>query len=208
MVDSGGQYEGGTTDVTRTIVMGRLTREEKRDFTEVACGMLRILYSVFPKGTTGQNLDVLAREHMWKRGIDFKHGTGHGVGYMLGVHEGPQAIRWKIAGVPAELSPGMLISDEPGIYKEGKHGVRTENILLVEKDENTDHGVFYRFCNLTQVPIDDKGMDRAFMSSEEICMYETYQREVYEALAPDLSKEEREWLIRYAGIDDKELINE
>ncbi|MBQ8955605.1 MAG: aminopeptidase P family protein [Lachnospiraceae bacterium] len=200
MVDSGGQYTGGTTDVTRTIVMGELTDEEKADFTDVTCGMLRIRYAHFLKGTTGQNLDILAREHMWKRGLDYKHGTGHGVGYMLSVHEGPQAIRWKNTGEPTELRPGMLISDEPGIYKEGKHGVRTENILLVEEDKKTDDGQFYRFFNLTQVPIDDRGMDRSRMSSEETEMYERYQREVCEALVPELDGDEIKWLYDYCGI--------
>ncbi|MBO5552018.1 MAG: aminopeptidase P family protein [Lachnospiraceae bacterium] len=201
MVDSGGQYRGGTTDVTRTIVMGELTDEEKQDFTEVACGMLRIRYARFIKGTTGQNLDILAREHMWKRGIDFKHGTGHGVGYMLSVHEGPQTISRRVTKEAAELRPGMLISDEPGIYKEGKHGVRTENILLVEEDGKTGDGQFYSFCNLTHVPIDDRGMDKNRMSSEELMMYEQYQRETVEALSPDLNGEEMKWLRAYCGLD-------
>ena len=119
---------------------------------------------------------------------------------MLSVHEGPQAIRWKNTGEPTELRPGMLISDEPGIYKEGKHGVRTENILLVEEDKKTDDGQFYRFFNLTQVPIDDRGMDRNRMSSEETEMYERYQREVCEALVPELDGDEIKWLYDYCGI--------
>ena len=200
MVDSGGQYSGGTTDVTRTIIMGEITDEEKRDFTDVACGMLRIRYARFIKGTSGQSLDVLAREKMWKRGIDYKHGTGHGVGYMLSVHEGPHAIRNRITGKPAELKPGMLVSDEPGIYKEGRHGVRTENILLVTEAEKTEDGQFYRFDSLTMVPIDDRGMDRSAMSSDEIEMYERYQREVCEALSPELDEEEKAWLYSYCGI--------
>ncbi|MBQ7584598.1 MAG: aminopeptidase P family protein [Lachnospiraceae bacterium] len=200
MVDSGGQYTGGTTDVTRTVVMGELTDEEKEAFTMVACGMLRIRYAHFIKGTTGLNLDVLARERMWKKGMDYKHGTGHGVGYMLGVHEGPHSIRWKFLDTPPELLPGMLVSDEPGIYKEGRFGVRTENILLVAEDEKTEDGTFYRFENLTQVPIDDRGMDRSIMSSEELEMYEAYQREVMDALAPGLDKEEFEWLQEYCGM--------
>ena len=199
MVDSGGQYTGGTTDVTRTIVMGDLTEEEREDFTEVACGMLRILYARFPKGTSGADLDILAREHMWKRGIDYRHGTGHGVGYMLSVHEGPQSISRKSSGKSAELCPGMLISDEPGIYREGKHGVRIENILLVEEDDKTEYGQFYRFCSLTRVPIDDRGMDRSRMSDEEIEMYERYQRETIEALAGDLNADEMSWLREYCG---------
>lgn len=207
MVDSGGQYMGGTTDVTRTVVMGELSDEEKKAFTMTVCGMLRIRYAHFIKGTTGVNLDILAREKMWKQGIDYKHGTGHGVGYMLGVHEGPQAIRWKISGNTAELKPGMLVSDEPGIYKEGSFGVRTENILLVEKDVKTDDGEFYRFDSLTMVPIDDRGMDKEIMSSEEIQMYERYQREVAKALEGDLDKEEMDWLRKYSGLieEDQEV---
>ncbi len=199
MVDSGGQYEGGTTDVTRTIVMGELTEEEREAFTMVSCGMLRIRYAHFLKGTTGVNLDMLAREHMWKKGIDYKHGTGHGVGYMLSVHEGPHSIRWKCLDAPAELRPGMLVSDEPGIYRAGRFGVRTENILLVTEAQKTEDGTFYRFENLTQVPIDDRGMDRSRMSSDEIEMYERYQREVIEALAPELDEAELEWLRKYCG---------
>ena len=204
MVDSGGQYDGGTTDVTRTIVMGELTDEERRDFTEVACGMLRVMNAVFPKGTTGHALDVLAREKMWKRGVDYRHGTGHGVGYMLSVHEGPQSIRSRSLGKEEPLVPGMLVSDEPGIYREGKHGIRTENILLVEEDSRTDDGQFYRFFSITQVPIDDKGMDRRLMTAEETAMYESYQKDVYESLAPELSDDERKWLSEYAGLSQKE----
>ena len=202
MVDSGGQYDGGTTDVTRTIVLGELTEEEKRDFTEVACGMLRIMNAVFPKGTTGHCLDVLARERMWKRGVDYRHGTGHGVGYMLSVHEGPQSIRSRSLGKEEPLVPGMLVSDEPGIYREGKYGIRTENILLVEEDRKTDDGQFYRFFSLTQVPIDDRGMERSLMTSEETAMYESYQKSVYESLAPELDAGERKWLREYAGLKD------
>ena len=200
LVDSGGQYTGGTTDVTRTIVMGEMTEEEKEAYTLSACGMLRIRYARFIKGCTGQNLDVLAREHIWKKGIDYKHGTGHGVGYMLGVHEGPQAIRQKITGNASELKPGMLISDEPGIYREGKFGVRIENILVVEEDAKTEDGMFYRFGNLTEVPLDDKGMDRTLMSSEELDMYERYQREVIGAISADLNKDELDWLYGYCGM--------
>ena len=122
---------------------------------------------------------------------------------MLSVHEGPQTISRRAAAEPAELKPGMLISDEPGIYKEGKHGVRTENILLVEEDRKTTDGQFYRFCNLTQVPIDDRGMDKSGMSSEELEMYVRYQREVIKALAPELNDEDMKWLRSYCGEDQR-----
>ncbi len=200
MVDSGGQYKGGTTDVTRTVIMGELTDEEKEAFTMVACGMLRIRYSSFKKGTTGAGIDILAREKLWKKGMDYRHGTGHGVGYMLNVHEGPQAITSKVSENAAALKPGMLVSDEPGVYREGRFGVRTENILLVEKERTTEDGEFYCFRNLTQVPIDDRGMARELMSPEELDMYERFQREVADALAGDLDKEELDWLYDYCGL--------
>ena len=200
MVDSGGQYDGGTTDVTRTVVMGDLTKEEREAFTLVTLGMLRLMNARFLKGSTGQNLDVLARERLWQKGMDYRHGTGHGIGYMLSVHEGPQCIRMKAVKKNAALKPGMLVSDEPGVYREGEFGVRTENILLVEEDMKTSDGEFFRFKNLTEVPIDDKGMDRSLMSKEELEMYIDYQKKVCEALAPELTEEERSWLYRYAGI--------
>ncbi len=200
LVDSGGQYTGGTTDVTRTIVMGELSDEEKKAFTMTVCGMLRLRNAHFIQGTKGVNLDILAREKMWKQGIDYKHGTGHGVGYMLGVHEGPQAVRWRGRADDVELRPGMLVSDEPGIYKEGRFGVRCEDILLVEEDTETEDGIFYRFYDLTEVPIDDRGMDKEMMSSEELLMYEDYQRQVISALSDELDKEETDWLKAYCGL--------
>ncbi len=200
MVDSGGQYDGGTTDVTRTIVTGKLSDEEKEAFTIVASGMLAILNCVFLKGTKGFNLDILARQAMWKRGIDYKHGTGHGVGYMLNVHEGPHAIRMKPSQNDAALEPGMLISDEPGIYKEGRFGVRTENILLVKEDKKTEDGCFYSFENLTFVPIDHRAMDYAYLSDSQIKEYERYQKDVYDTLSPMMNEDEKEWLKAYSGI--------
>lgn len=197
MVDSGGQYNGGTTDVTRTIVMGMLTDEEKETFTDVAVGMLRILNAKFLKGCRGVNLDILARQHMWEKGVDFKHGTGHGVGYILNVHEGPQGIRWKCLPSDVEFMPGMTVTDEPGIYREGKFGVRTENVLLVTEDKQTEDGIFYKFDNLTIVPIDAKGIDKRYMTSDEVKMYEDYQQRVYETLSPHLSEEEQIWLNEY-----------
>ncbi len=200
MVDSGGQYTGGTTDVTRTIVMGDITDEEKEAFTDVAVSMLKLMNVHFKKGTTGVNLDILARERMWKRGIDYKHGTGHGIGYMLNVHEGPQAIRSKYTDDQRGIVPGMLVSDEPGIYIAGKFGVRTENILLAEEDQKTPDGEFYRFHNLTEVPIDDRGIDYRYMDSGEIEMYESYQRNVYESLSKKMTEEEKRWLYEYSGL--------
>ena len=200
LVDSGGQYNGGTTDVTRTIVMGDLTEEEKRDYTLTACSMLRLMNAKWLSGCTGRNLDILARERMWNEGMDYKCGTGHGIGYILNVHEGPQNIRWKAAANEAELKPGMAVTDEPGVYKKGKHGIRIENVLLVKEDEKTPDGQFLSFENLTFAPIDDKGIDRSIMDEREIKYYERYQREVYEALKEYLSDEEKEELREYEGI--------
>ncbi len=200
MVDSGGQYMGGTTDVTRTLVMGELTDEEKEAFSLVAAGMLDILNCVFMKGTYGVNIDILARGEMWRRGIDYKHGTGHGVGYMLNVHEGPQAIRLKSISGDAAFEPGMLVSDEPGIYKKGKFGVRTENILLVREENKTGDGIFYSFESLTMVPIDHRGMDMRYLSDRQIRNYEKYQRDVFDSLSPFLDEGERNWLMNYSGI--------
>lgn len=204
LVDSGGQYTGGTTDVTRTVVMGDLTREEKEAYTLTACGMLKVLYAKFIKGTPGESLDVLAREGMWQKGYDFRHGTGHGVGYMLSVHEGPQSIRRPGRKKPAELMPGMLISDEPGLYIEGSFGVRIENILLVIKDRETADGRFCGFESLTQVPIDDRGIDKSLMTSDDIERYVRYQREVIDSLKDDLTSDELGWLKEYSGINNKD----
>ncbi|MBM6838203.1 M24 family metallopeptidase, partial [Clostridium saudiense] len=141
LVDSGGQYLDGTTDITRTFVMGDITEEEKRDFTLVLKGHINLSMAKFLRGTTGVNLDILARGPLWKYGIDYKCGTGHGVGFFLNVHEGPQGITPQNNNIV--LEPGMILTNEPGIYKEGKHGIRTENTLVVVKDETTEFGEFY-----------------------------------------------------------------
>ncbi|MCR5650552.1 MAG: aminopeptidase P family protein [Lachnospiraceae bacterium] len=200
MVDSGGQYMGGTTDVTRTIVMGNITKDEREAFTLVAAGMLEILNCVFAKGCMGYELDILARKDLWKKGFEYRHGTGHGVGYMLSVHEGPCAIREKALEGDVPLEPGMIISDEPGVYREGRFGVRTENILLVKQEKSTEDGTFYSFESLTKVPIDDRGIDRELLSDRQREYYDNYQKEVYEALSPFLSSEEALWLKKYSGL--------
>lgn len=200
LVDSGAQYNGGTTDVTRTIVLGELTDEEKHDFTLTAISMLRLLNAKFLYGCTGRNLDILARERMWNEGMDYKCGTGHGVGYILNVHEGPQGIRWKALENEAVLEAGMDISDEPGVYKAGKFGIRTENILVVKQGAHTADGQFMEFENLTIVPIDDKGIDRSIMTENELAQYISFQTFVYNTLKPYLSQEEAEWLKEYSGI--------
>ncbi len=200
LVDSGGQYDGGTTDVTRTLVLGEISEEEKRFFTLSACSMLTLLNARWLYGCSGRNLDILARKRLWDIGVDYKCGTGHGIGYMLNVHEGPQSIHWRPRNNEAVLEEGMVISDEPGVYRAGKFGIRHENILLVIKDITTQDGQFMRFENLTMVPIDDKGIDRSLMTEEEKKLYLDYQKAVVEALSPYLDAQEKEWVIKYAGI--------
>lgn len=195
LVDSGGQYMGGTTDVTRTIVLGEIGEEEKRIFSLVAAAMLRLAGAVFLEGTAGRNLDILARQEIWRAHLDYKHGTGHGIGYILNVHEGPQRIGWqKNGGEEYALREGMLTSDEPGMYFAGKFGVRTENILEVVKEEENEFGTFLGFRHLTWVPIDREALDKRFLSAEDVERINVYHKAVREKIAPYLEKEEREWL--------------
>lgn len=196
LLDSGGQYDGGTTDVTRTVAIGETTEEMKQDFTRVVRGMLALQNAVFMKGCTGMNLDILARQPMWEAYMDYKCGTGHGIGYMLNVHEGPQAIRMRGTGVAGitEFVPGMLVSDEPGVYLEGKYGIRMENILLCKELCENEDGVFLSFEPLTYVPVDMRLIDKSQMEPKEWKQLCEYQQAVYEKVAPLLSKEERVWL--------------
>ena len=199
LVDSGGQYLGGTTDVTRTIAVGPVTEEMKRDFTLVAVGMLRLADAVFLEGCTGRNLDILARGELWKRGVDYKCGTGHGVGYMLGVHTGPQGIRYRYAADRAEtvLKTGMTVSDEPGVYIEGRYGIRTENILEIRDVCVNSDGHFMGFAHLTYVPIDRDLIDTRYMEPHDIELLNTYHAAVRSNILPLIEDEnEREWLIR------------
>ena len=196
LVDSGGQYLGATTDITRTLAMGELTEEEKKYFTLVAVGMLRLQTAVFLSGCTGRNLDILAREPLWKLGMDYKCGTGHGVGYFMNVHEGPHSIRWKYVKdiVETVLKEGMVVTDEPGVYIKDKLGIRTENVLLVKKMVQNDDGTFLTFEPLTYVPIDKKGIDTTYMTREDIRILNEYHAAVFERIAPYLETEEKEWL--------------
>lgn len=197
LVDSGGQYMGGTTDVTRTIALGRLTDEERRDFTLVAAGMLRLLYVRFLNGCTGRNLDIIARAPLWNIGRDYKCGTGHGVGYILNVHEGPHRIGFSYQKdtVEAKLVPGMVVSNEPGVYVEGSHGIRTENIMVCQKAEKTQDGQFLCFEPLTYVPIDLEAIDPAYLTKEDRELLNAYHRAVYEKTALCLDEDERLWLL-------------
>lgn len=197
LVDSGGQYIGGTTDVTRTIVLGEVTEEEKRIFSLVAAAMLRLSEAEFLEGATGRNLDILARQDLWKNHLDYKHGTGHGIGYILNVHEGPQRISWQYRRETKEyaLRAGMLISDEPGMYLAGKFGVRTENILEVVKEEENEYGTFLGFRHLTWAPIDREALDKRFLTAEDADRINAYHKAVRERILPFMEGDERTWLI-------------
>lgn len=197
LVDSGGHYLQGTTDITRTFVLGPLTEEERRAFTRVLQGHIDLARAVFPKGARGLNLDILAREWLWKEGKDFNHGTGHGVGAMLSVHEGPNGIRWRV--VPerrdsGELAVGMITSDEPGMYEEGKYGIRHENLLVVQPAFTTEYGEFLRHEPLTLVPFDVRGLDVSLMNEDQIEWLNAYHKQVYDTISPKLSAEEANWL--------------
>lgn len=192
LLDSGGQYMDGTTDITRTIVLGPVSEAQKKDYTLVLKGFIALSQAVFPHGTCGTQLDILARQYMWKAGINYGHGTGHGVGHFLNVHEGPHQIRMN--HVPALLLPGMTVTNEPGIYRAGEYGIRTENTLLVVKDKETSFGNFYRFEPLTLCPIDTEAICTSMLTGEEIQWLNQYHAKVYEQLSPLLSTEEKEWL--------------
>ncbi|MBP3737157.1 MAG: aminopeptidase P family protein [Lachnospiraceae bacterium] len=196
LVDSGGQYLRGTTDVTRTIAMGDVTQDMIRHYTLTAIGMLRLQNAVFLKGCTGRNLDILAREPLWRDGTDYKCGTGHGIGYFLNVHEGPQRISWQQTAAPeAKMEAGMIVSDEPGVYLEGQYGIRIENILLTVEKCTSMGDTFLSFEPLTYVPLDRALIDPALMNDEDRRFYNDYQASVRETILPYLTDEgERAWL--------------
>lgn len=192
LLDSGAQYLDGTTDITRTIVLGPVTKEQKTDFTLVLKGFIELSMAEFPYGTCGTQLDVLARQFMWKFGINYGHGTGHGVGHFLNVHEGPHQFRMN--HMPALLLPGMTITNEPGIYKAGKHGVRTENTMLIVKSKETEFGAFYKFEPLTLCPIDKEAILPDMLSYEEKQWLNNYHSLVYDRLNASLNTDEQAWL--------------
>ena len=197
LVDSGGQYLEGTTDITRTYALGPLTEKEKEYYTIVAAAMLKVSTMKFLHGCRGINLDYTIREAFWKRGLDFAHGTGHGVGYLSNVHERPNGLRWKV--VPerqdsAVIEPGMICSDEPGLYFAGDFGTRTENLILCVEDEKNEYGQFLRFEFLTKAPIDLEALDTRFMDDADIERLNTYHKDVYETISPYMNDEEKEWL--------------
>ena len=192
LLDSGAQYLDGTTDITRTIALGNLTEEEKLDYTLILKGHIALAMAVFPEGTRGAQLDVLARMPIWQQHMNYLHGTGHGVGHFLNVHEGPQSIRMNENPIP--LQPGMITSNEPGVYKAGSHGIRTENLVLTVPAGEGMFGNYLKFETITLCPICRKGIIKELLTAEEIKWLNKYHQTVYEKLAPDLNNDEREWL--------------
>jgi len=192
LLDSGAQYLDGTTDITRTLPLGPLTEEEKQDYTLVLKGHLQLQNAQFPAGTCGTQLDVLARSAMWKCGINYLHGTGHGIGHFLCVHEGPHQIRMN--HMPTLLEPGMIVTDEPGIYKAGRHGIRIENTLLIVPAQETEFGKFYKFEPLTLCPIAKEAIAICLLNDEELAWLNEYHQMVYDRLHPYLNEEEQAWL--------------
>lgn len=192
LCDTGGHYLEGTTDITRTIALGELTEKEKKYFTIVLKGHLNLSDAKFRYGCCGQNLDYIAREPLWRLGEDYNHGTGHGVGYLLNVHEGPNSFRWKLSS--AVLEEGMITSNEPGYYVENEFGIRHENLIVCKKAEETAFGQFMCFENLTMVPFDLDAVEPALLTDHEKELLNAYHRDVYEKISPYLNEEEKEWL--------------
>lgn len=197
VVDSGGHYLEGTTDITRTFALGPLTDEMKKHFTLVLRAMLNLKNTKFLYGCRGLNLDVRAREVLWEYGLDYKHGTGHGVGYLLNVHEGPNGFRWRLLSEHEEnavLEEGMVTSDEPGLYIEGSHGIRIENEILCRKGEENEYGQFMYFEDLTCVPIDLDAVETALLEEKDRQRLNAYHKEVFEKISPYFEGEELAWL--------------
>ena len=209
LIDSGGQYLGGTTDVTRTIALGPVSAEQKLHYTMVAAAMLQMTNARFLYGCTGRNLDILARQPIWNMALDYKCGTGHGVGYILNVHEGPQSLRWRFTEGQTEsvIEAGMDVTNEPGIYIEGSHGIRIENVMVAENDTKNEYGQFMHFKTLTWVPIDMEAIDEKYLTETQRAFLYGYQREVYEKVSPFLSEEEKEWLRKETRADNTILLS-
>ena len=192
LIDSGAQYQDGTTDITRTIALGPVSDYEKHVYTLVLKGHIQLAMCKFPKGAAGTQMDILARSAMWREGLNYLHGTGHGVGSYLNVHEGPHQFRME--WMPAPFVEGMTVTDEPGIYLPDRFGVRIENTMIVEKYKTTEFGEFLQFDALTLCPIDTAPIDVSMLSDEEVEWLNCYHRRVYDAIAPHVSMDEREWL--------------
>lgn len=206
LADTGGHYMEGTTDITRTIALGPLTEEQKEMYTTVLKAHIRLADAVFLQGAAGVSLDVLARTPLWERGLDYNHGTGHGVGYLLSVHEGPNSFRFRpsaVRGGDHVMKEGMITSDEPGIYLEGKFGVRLENLLVCAARQTNSYGTFLGFEPLTMVPFDRDAILWDTLSEKELRWLAAYHQKVYESLAPHLLEEERQWLRETTEIPDR-----
>jgi len=200
LIDSGGQYLGGTTDVTRVLALGETTAEQRRDATLVMKGMIALSRARFPKGASGPQLDALARAPLWASGMDYGHGTGHGVGYFLNVHEGPHGIRPPASGATlVPLDPGMITSIEPGLYKPGRHGIRHENLAVVIEADKTEFGEFYAFETLTLCPFDRRALEPSLLNPEERAWLDDYHATVRAALAPLLEDADLAWLERHCA---------
>lgn len=193
LIDSGAQYKDGTTDITRTVAVGELTKQMKKDYTLVLKGHIAIATAIFPEGTRGSQLDILARKALWDNELTYWHGTGHGIGHFLNVHEGPQNIR--LEENPTQLKPGMVTSNEPGIYRPNQYGIRTENLIVTQEYKKTeDFGTFYNFETITLCPIDTKPIIKKLLTKKEIKWFNKYHKMVYKKLKGYLSNEEKAWL--------------
>jgi Xaa-Pro aminopeptidase len=194
LIDSGSQYLDATTDITRTVALGRTTHEQRNRFTRVLKGVISLSTASFPHGTSGPQLDILARKALWEKGLNYGHGTGHGIGAYLNVHEGPQGIA-PARGFGIGLEPGMILSVEPGFYKEGEYGLRVENLVLVVKDEarSKSGSAFYTFETLTLCPIDLRLVNKELLTDAEVRWLNGYHQRVRRSLTPLLSKAERTW---------------
>jgi Xaa-Pro aminopeptidase len=197
LIDSGGQYLEGTTDITRTVHLGKPTKEQKRHYTMVLKGHLALGRAVFPHGTFGEHLDVFARSPLWNAGLNYRHGTGHGVGSFLCVHEGPQKISAAPSGVA--LLPGMIVSNEPGLYVDGSHGIRIENLCLIKEVRSkavkaSEYGPFYEFEDLTLVPYCKKLIDKKMLSEEDKDQIQRYYKKIRDKVRDNLGKKQRKWL--------------
>lgn len=192
LVDSGAQYFDGTTDITRTLAVGPLTEQMKKDYTMVLKGHISLSTAIFPQGTRGSQLDILARKALWDNGLNYLHGTGHGIGHFLNVHEGPQSIRMNEN--PTTLQIGMVTSNEPGLYRAGQYGIRIENLILTQHETTTEFGDFYSFKTLTLCPIDKTPIVKEMLNENEIVWFNQYHKYVYDRLSPLLSEEEKSWL--------------
>ena len=195
MLDSGGQYIDGTTDITRTVAFGKPTKEQKENYTLVLKGHIGLGDLKFPKGTRGNQMEILARQPLWSQGLNYGHGTGHGVGFFLNVHEGPQSIGSGITAKAATVfEEGMLTSNEPGFYKTGEYGIRIENLVLVEEDKKTAYGDFLKFDSVTLFPIDKNLIAYNLLTKREVEWLNDYHSTVYKKISPFLNKKEKAWL--------------